>query len=101
MVSMICQKISICEPIPKKDFSVWHARDAETGRPFTPTNSEITKMRSACEHRPDIAETIFGSEIFNAPQRLCKDSETMYHSAKSEITKRFSEAIINEIPKCG
>ena len=80
---MIRQKVSICEPIPKNDFKVWYAHDVETGGPFILSHSEITKMRSVSEHRPDIAETIFGSEILNVPLSLCKDSETMYHRAKS------------------
>ena len=52
---MIYQK-SKCETIPKNDFCIWHTPEIDTKKPFTSSNSEITKTRSACEHRPEIAK---------------------------------------------
>ena len=56
-------------------------------------------MRSACEHRPDLAKAIFSNEIMNVPQSLCKDTESMFHGAKSETTKRLTDAVVDSIPK--
>ena len=49
------------------DFCIWHTPDIDTKKPFTPSNSEITKLRNACEHRPEIAKIVFGNEILNVP----------------------------------
>ena len=58
---LIYQKISICETIPKNNFCFWYTPEIGTEKPFTPSNSEITKMRSACEPRPEIAKIVFGN----------------------------------------
>ena len=96
---LIYQKVSICLTIPKNNFCIWYTPKIDTKKPFTPSNSEITKMRNACEHRPEIAKIVFGNEIWNVPQSLGKSYNTMYHGSKSELTKRFSKYSINEIPK--
>ena len=64
-----------------------------------PSNSEITKMRNACERRPEIAKIVFWNEILNVPQSWSKSYNTMYHGSKSELTKRYSKYSVNEIPK--
>ena len=56
-------------------------------------------MRNACEHRPEIAKTVFGNEILNVLQSLGKSYNTMYHGSKFELTERISKYSINEIPK--
>ena len=96
---LIYQKVSICENIPKNNFCIWYTPEIDTEKPFTPSNSEITKMRNACEHRPEIAKIVLGNEILNVPQTLVKSYNTMYHGSKSELTKQFSKYSINEIPK--
>ena len=70
----------------------------DTEKPFTPSNSEITKMRNACEPRQEIAKIVLGNEILNAPQSLDKNYNSVYHGWKSELTKRFSKYSIYEIP---
>ena len=45
---LIYQKVSICEIIRKDDFWIWYTPEIDTEKPFTPSNSEITKMRNAC-----------------------------------------------------
>ena len=97
---LIFQKTSVCETIPKNEFNIWHTKEIDAGKPFAPTKSQITKMRSACENRPEIAKTIFGNEVFNVPQSLCTDVKTMYHGTKSDIVKRFTDSSIEEIPNC-
>ena len=96
---LIYPKVSICENIPKNDFCIWYTPEINTEKPFTPSNSEITKMRNACEHRPEIAKIVLGNEILNVPQTLVKSYTTMYYDSKSELTKQFSKYSINEIPK--
>ena len=96
---LIYQKVSICENIPKNNFCIWYTPEIDTEKPFTPSNSEITKMRNACEHRPEIAKIVLGNEILNVPQTLVKSYNTMHHGSKSELTKLFSKYSINEIPK--
>ena len=96
---LIYQKVFICENIPKNNFCIWYTPEIDTEKPFTPSNSEITKMRNACEHRPEIAKIVLGNEILNVPQTLVKSYNTMHHGSKSELTKQFSKYSINEIPK--
>ena len=62
---MIYQKGSICETIPKNDFCIWYTPEVDTEKPFIPSNSETTKIRNACEHRPEIAKKSFWNEILN------------------------------------
>ena len=73
----------------------------DTEKLFTPSNSEITKMKNACEHRPEITKIVFGNEILNVPQSLGKTYITVYHGSKSELTKQFSKYSMNEIKKNG
>ena len=65
---LIYSKVSVCETVPKNEFCIWHAPKLDSEKPFTPSNSEITKMRSACELRSDLATTIFNQKILNVPQ---------------------------------
>ena len=82
--------------IPKNDFCIWYTPEIDTEKPFTPSDSEITKMRNACKHRPQIANI-----VLNVPQSLGKSYNTMYHGSKSELAKQFSKYSINEIEeKC-
>ena len=67
---LIYQEVSICETIPKNNFCLWHTPEIGTEKSFTPSNSEITKLRNACERRPEIAKIVFGNEIFNVRQSL-------------------------------
>ena len=67
---LIYQEVSIYETIPKNNFCLWYTPEIGTEKPFTPSNSEITKLRNACEHRPEIAKIVFGNEIFNVLQSL-------------------------------
>ena len=96
---LIYPKVSKCENIPKNNFCIWYTPEIDTEKPFTPSNSEITKMRNACEHRPEIAKIVLGNEILNVPQTLVKSYTTMYYDSKSELTKQFSKYSIHEIPK--
>ena len=66
---LIYQKVSICEKIPKNDFCIWYIPEIDTEKPFTHSNSEITKTRNACEQKlkPKIAKIVFGNEILNVP----------------------------------
>ena len=80
---LVYGKVSICETIPKNEFSVWHSPEVDPKTPFTPSNSDIVKMRSACEHRPYLANAIFSNEILNVPQSLCKAPDRMYHGSKA------------------
>ena len=67
---LIYQEVSIYETIPKNNFCLWYTPEIGTEKLFTPSNSEITKLRNACEHRPEIAKIVFGNEIFNVLQSL-------------------------------
>ena len=64
---LIYQKVSICETIPKNDLCIQYTPEIDTEKHFTPSNPEITKMKNACEHRPEITEIVFGNEILNVP----------------------------------
>ena len=74
---LIYQKVSICETIPNNDFCIWYNPEIDTEKTFTTSNSEITKMRNACEHRPKIAKIVSRNEILNFPQSLGKSCNTM------------------------
>ena len=69
--------MSICETTPKNEFCIWYTPEIDTEKAFTPSNSEITKMRNACEHRPEIAKIVSGNETSNFPQSLGKSYNTM------------------------
>ena len=69
---LIYPKVSICETIPKNIFCFWYTPEVDAKKPFTSSNSEITKMRNAYDHRPEIAKIIFDDEILNVLQRLGK-----------------------------
>ena len=47
-------------------------------------------MKSACEHRKDLALQVFEGEVMNIPQSLTPDGVSLYHGTKSDITKRFT-----------
>ena len=55
-------------------------------------------MRSACEHRLEMAEKVFSNEIMDVPQSLAKTSVSEFHGKKSEITKRFIESSLSCLP---
>ena len=55
----------------------------------TPSKSILNKMKSACEHRPDMALELFTNEVMNIPQSLTPDGVSLYHGTKSDISKRF------------
>ena len=80
------QKVSICETIPKNEFSFWYMPDVDTKK----TQLQILrsfKMRSACEKRSGMAKIVFKNEIFNVSQSLSTNAETIYRGSKSK--KRF------------
>ena len=92
---LIWTKKHISETIHNNNFKVWDLSEEETAKPFRPTNTTINKMRSACEHRSDLAETVFKYEILDVPQSLAKTSLTQYKGKKSDITNRFSSSFQN------
>ena len=95
---LIYQKVSICATIPKNKINIWNITQPDAEKPYVPSNSVINKMRSACEHRPDLAQKVFEHEIFDVPQSLSTNSVSMYHGAKSDITKRLSSFCDSRIP---
>ena len=86
---MIDLSEGICETILENDFCIWCTPEIDIEKPFTPSSSEITKMRNACEHRSEIAKIVFGNEVVNVPQSLGKSYNTMYRGSKSELTAIF------------
>ena len=70
-------------------FKIWDFSVTDVEKPFALTNSTINKMRSASEHRPELAEIIFKYEIVDVAQSLTSTSDTAYHGKKSDIMKRL------------
>ena len=62
---------------------------------FGPPKPVINKMRSACEHRLEMAEKVFSNKIMDVPQSLAKTSVSEFHGKKSEITKNFIESSLS------
>ena len=77
---------------------MWDFSETDNEKPFAPTNSTINKMRSACEHRPELAENVFRYEILDVAPSLAKTSITAYHGKKSDITKRLSPFSFQYLP---
>ena len=55
-------------------------------------------MRSAIEHRPELAEIIFKYEIVDVAQSLASTSDTAYHDNKSDIMKRLPPFSLPYLP---
>ena len=55
-------------------------------------------MRSASEHRPELAEIIFKYEIVNVAQSLVITSDTAYQGKKSDIMKRLPPFSLPHLP---
>ena len=94
---LIFQRKPISATIYKNKFKIWELSKIDD-KPFLPSSSVINKMRSACEHRPELADTIFKFEILGIPQSLASDSISMYHGKKSDITKRLSTFSVLRLP---
>ena len=55
-------------------------------------------MRSAIEHRPELAEIIFKYEIVDVAQSSASTSDTAYHDNKSDIMKRLPPFSLPYLP---
>ena len=95
---LILGKKPISETIHKNNFKIWDFNETDNEKSFAPTNSTINKMRSACEHRPELAENVFRYEILDVAHSLAKTSITAYHGKKSDITKRLSPFSFQYLP---
>ena len=63
------------------------------------SQSMISKLRSAYQHRRDDVITLFENEIFGISQSISEDSLSLYHGQKSDILKRVSASAIPKIVK--
>ena len=81
---------SICETIQSNMYDLWNESSSKKEKVLhTPSKSILNKMKSACEHRPDMALELFKNEIMDIPQSLTPDGVSLYHGNKSDISKRF------------
>ena len=71
------------------DFKVWGFSVTDLEKNFAATNSIINKMRSASEHRLELAEIIFKYESVDVAQSFGSTSGTAYHGQNSDIMKRL------------
>ena len=80
------------------NINIWEFHsDDEAGKPYIPSNTSLTIMRSACQYRSNMAPTIFNHEILNIPQSLCTNNISTYHGTKSDILKKFSSHCIFQV----
>ena len=86
---LIFGKNPISADIHTNKFKIWNFSVTDFEKPFAPTNSIINKMRSAIEHRPELAEIIFKYEIVEVAQSLASTSDIAYHGKKSDLRKRL------------
>ena len=64
---------------------------------YAPAKSVINTMKSACEHRAQMAVELFEGEIMNIQHCLTPDSVSLYHGNKADIAKRLnSEELLPE-----
>ena len=81
---------SVCETIECNMYDLWNESPSKKEKvQHTPSKSILNKMKSACEHRPDMALELFENEIMNIPQSLTPDGVSLYHGTKADIAKRF------------
>ena len=80
------KKKPISDDIHQNKFNIWDFSSAsDVEKPFAPTS----KMRIACEHRPEMAATLFRNEILDVAQSFASTSTSAYHGKKADITKRL------------
>ena len=87
---LILQKVSICSKIQKNKFKIWDKGSNSTRGSFSPSNSLVTKLRSAVEYRHDLANEVFQHELLGIAQSVAETSDSLYHGQQSELKKRFS-----------
>ena len=85
---LIFEKLTSAD-IHTDNFKVWDFSVTDVEKNFAATNSIINKMRSASEHRLELAEIIFKYEIVDVAQSLASTSGTAYHGQNSYIMKRL------------
>ena len=51
-------------------------------------------MKSACEHRSEMALELFKGELMNIPHSLSPDGVSLYHGTKSDIERLNSDETI-------
>ena len=96
---LVFQKVPVSDPIPNNTINIWEFHsDDEYGKPYIPSNTSLTIMRSACQYTPNMATTIFNHEILNIPQSLCTHNISMYHGTKSDILKKSSSHSNSQVP---
>ena len=96
---LVSQKVPVSDPIPNNNINIWefHSGD-ESGKPYIPSNTSLSIMRSACQYRPNMATTIFNHEILNIPQSLFTNNISMYHGTMSDILKKSSSHFNSQVP---
>ena len=95
---LLYQKFPICETIPRNNISLWTVEKLDKDHPFLPTPSVLSKMRSACDHRPEQSKEVFNHEIYGVAQSLSTDLKSMYLGNKGDICKRLNNFKEPKIP---
>ena len=85
------QKIPITEKISKNNFPLLNQISSQSsslnfGAPL------MNKLRSAIEHRPSLADSLFTEELYGVPHCLATGREEMYHGTKSSIKDRLQSS---------
>ena len=95
---LVLGAVSICETIKNNDIDLWNEIPPKKGKVlYAPAKSVINKMKSACEHRAQMALELFEGEIMNIPHSLTPDGVSLYHGNKADIAKRLnSEELLPE-----
>ena len=86
---LIFGKKPISADIHKNELKISDFSVTDVEKPFAPTNSIINIMRSASEHKPKLAKTLFKYEIVEVAQSLASASDTAYHGKKSDTMKHL------------
>ena len=87
---LVSKAVSICEPITTNAYDLWNESPSKKEKvAYLPSKSVLNKMKSACEHRSEMALELFKGEVMNIPHSLSPDGVSLYHGTKSDISKRL------------
>ena len=83
---------SVDAPIKKNNYKLPRtANDAmkEREKKLIYSPAIMNKLRECIRVRAGKAEELFKTELFNVTQSIVEDEDSLYHSSKSKILKRF------------
>ena len=80
---------SVDAPIKKNNYKLPKNANDAIKEKLTYSPAIMNKLRECIRVRAGKAEELFKTELFNVTQSIVEDEDSLYHSSKSKILKRF------------